>query len=799
MAANTKSIIFKITEAGKQSALQASGDDTKILIDLTHVAVGKSKYTPTGGETALKNEVGRSDIVSGEVVGNTLRFTSTMYADDITPMYEMGIFTKTGVLFAVAASSTDPLVTLYPNIAFVTEFGVAIDDMDAGNITVSTDPNNSLSTVLMQNHVAATNPHPQYVALSRFQLLLDVMFPVGYLHCTNSAANPKTKFDQLLGINTFWRRLTGKIIVGTDPNDNYIKDVGIVLGQKGMTELASVNERPNVYPLYTKHIFERYNPDDVIETVWQISANKSSITEGGTVRFTVTANNIPDGQILNWTIKEGRLNSGSNDITTPDKSQSGTVILKNASASIDFTTTPDDNAEEPQKHVRLTIGAPASLSINVPIDDLGNNESVVHITQSTTSGMQLDEYYKQQSGDYPTATDKIRFIVDAGVDIIAPNTSSPALIEGANWPSGSQIVVENHGRILGHGGAGGLGAALLNGYDHHNSSSLGDNLRATAGGNGGTAIKGNILVENYNLIAGGGGGGGGNGTYRLKYSDYYQVYMGSDSSGGGGAPFGEAYHNRTYIDSWLTEPTSSTAGINNLKNVINDAESVVEGLNDSISHISFVSESQTAKSNYLRRTEYNYQLLSPAVFLDSIGVSTTKANTSFVISKPIPKDYGSFITADSVGVTESVFNDPHTYFVDTWTAGDNPTYRASLPMYNPFDGELLNGGKGGLGFAAVSPFINEQAYRAYRGKSYESFMRAGKGGDVGENGEAGKLSHVSFFLKGTPNDFEVMEIDNLPDGAVIQTYPPAAGGLAGYVKEGGVTITNYSGGTTKGR
>ena len=50
MAANTKSIIFKITEAGKQSALQASGDDTKILIDLTHVAVGSGQYTPSGGE-----------------------------------------------------------------------------------------------------------------------------------------------------------------------------------------------------------------------------------------------------------------------------------------------------------------------------------------------------------------------------------------------------------------------------------------------------------------------------------------------------------------------------------------------------------------------------------------------------------------------------------------------------------------------------------------------------------------------------------------------------------------------------
>ena len=106
MAANTKSIVFKITEAGKHTALVVNGDDTKILVDLTHVAAGRGKYTPTGGETALKSEFVRANIVSGEVVGNTLRFTATLSASEVVAVYEMGIFTKTGDLFAVAASST---------------------------------------------------------------------------------------------------------------------------------------------------------------------------------------------------------------------------------------------------------------------------------------------------------------------------------------------------------------------------------------------------------------------------------------------------------------------------------------------------------------------------------------------------------------------------------------------------------------------------------------------------------------------------------------------------------------------
>ncbi|MGP5192897.1 phage tail-collar fiber domain-containing protein [Psychrobacter celer] len=768
MAANTKSIIFKITEAGKQSALQAIGDDTKILIDLTHVAAGKGKYTPTGSETALKNEASRSDIVSGEVIDKTLRFSSTMYADDIIPVYEMGIFTKEGVLFAVAASNTDPLVTLYPNIAFVAAFGVAIDDMDVDSVTVSIDANANLASVLMQNHVAATNPHPQYVMLSRFQLLLDVMFPVGYLHHTNSATNPKPEFDELLGINTFWRRLTGKIIVGTDPNDNYIKDVGLVLGQKGMTELASANERPNVYPLYTKHIFERYDPDDVIETVWNISANKSSITEGGAVRFTVTANNIPDGQILNWTIKEGRLNSSSNDITAPDKSESGTVILENASASIDFTTTPDDNAEEPQKHVRLTIGAPASLSINVPINDLGSNESVVHITQSTTNGIQLDEYYKQQSGSYPTATDKIRFIVDEGVDIIAPNTDTPALTEGANWPAGNPPTVENHGRILGRGGNGGRSAYQFKAWDSNGDMIYATNRSAyrspEKGGNGGTSIKSlaqAILVENHSVIAGGGGGGGGLGAYRTAGS--YNFVVGGGGTGGG-APFGLRSPNEATYTMYLQDQA-----ITDKKLPMPDDGKFYYVLFQRVA--GSLANAQGTDADYYYDSSYTAADIDEtrAIYVEAVVGQNKRAT-------------GDFKTYRIGGGTGLPYNQ----------TAHNTSYILNMSQ----DAKLDSAGVGGTNVspAVASGWAASTSDGLYDEGYDPTVNKGGDGGAFGENGQDGVFEN--FFYKSSSAGSPAVETtsDN-----TTWYIPSASGGLAGYIKEGNVTITNYSGGTTKGR
>ena len=58
-------------------------------------------------------------------------------------------------------------------------------------------------------------------------------------------------------------------------------------------------------------------------------ANKTAIGEGEAVRLTVMANNLPAGQILDWSVKEGALSADSNDIDAPEKTKSGTVILKN--------------------------------------------------------------------------------------------------------------------------------------------------------------------------------------------------------------------------------------------------------------------------------------------------------------------------------------------------------------------------------------------------------------------------------------------------------------------------------------
>lgn len=730
-------IIFTITEAGKQAAFAANADSAQLKINLTQVAVGTKKRTVTGNETALTTEFKRGSIVSGDVEAqsNTLRFTSSMTANVITDIYEIGLMTDGNVLFAVAGSNAAPLFSLHPDVTFVIALGLSLDDIDASNITVTTDTNGALSIVMMENHLAAPDPHPQYLNKNRFQLAMRALYPMGYQHHSHEPVNPKPIFDDILGLDTAWRRVTGKIFVSSDPSDPFINTYGLVLGQKGMTDVLASGARPHVYPLQTTHTFERYNPDDVIATVWKVVANKTAINEGGAVRFTVTANNLPDGQILNWSVKEGALNGSSNDITSPQKTDSGTVILRNGQAVIDFTTTPDDNVVEPQKHVRITIGAPANLSINVPITDAGHNETALHITQSTNNGIDLAEYYKQQSGSYPTATDKVRFIVDAGVDIVAPDTSTPAMIEGSNWTSGAEIVVENRGRILGRGGDGGISACFY----IVNDVSGGGILSAETGGNGGTAVKGDFVIDNYGLIAGGGGGGGGmGGGYGGDAG-----FMGGGGSGGG-APFGKASLNANTYPRYLedkTMPATKAA-------IPNDGRTYFE----------------------------------LTIFKDKVNFTATDGHDTFFDGGDAGNPL-AFATYSRQVMYLSIIR---------WVDENAGTYNVGDPLQDSYpvmrmsqDATLTSGGQFGYGGGYGGSYL--LPYRLSQGKD-PSLNHGGKGGNIGESGGNGVIAQWLTNTGGI-----------VSESAVENKVPSQSGGLAGYTKEGSVTITNFSGGTTKGR
>ena len=797
MATVSNPIILKITNAGKLNALSPNSGKVQLSVDLTHIAIGSGRYTATGNEIGINSLISKIDTVAGDidVATNTLHFSATIYANKPTPVYELGLLDSAGGLFAIAASVSTPLFTIYPNVAFVVAVGISLNEATSGSVTVTISPNNSLMPAVMQNHLTAPNPHPQYlnndhldvskdphpqyVTLSRFQLLLDTAFPVGYLHHTHDAVNPKPQFDALLGIATAWRRLAGRIIVGIDPADPYIQDVGLTIGQKGMTSDAGIN-RPHVYPLHTTNIFERYNPDDAIETVWRVSADKTSIDEGAAIRFTVAANNVADGQILRWTAKEGALNDTSNDITAPDKNGTGTVILKNGTAVIDFVTSPDDNIAESQKHVRLTIGAPANLSINVPIMDAGRTESIIHITQSTTNGIVLDEYYKQHSGAYPVSTDKVRFIINAGVDIIAANTSVPALLDGSRWPAGAQVTVENRGRILGRGGDGGRGVEWRGSVATQQPDAIVDAANwtvAETGKDGGTAVKGSLTIENYGLIASGGGGGGGGGAavYRefrpFQGDGIFELVGGAGS--GGGAPLGARSPNANTIESFY-------------KYYAADGHVPYDYTKENRPMYMMQIDRPTAMSNFSSWYSPAYPLVTKNIPLKDLAFAL-KSPTFYL---PNYHSDGVHYNLINHSKNPAAADTTRPFIVQGST---KIWHNYSVILRQSSDGGILTGGAYGYGGIASDGknLDGEIVMPNYFQGLDVSLNHGGNGGDLGLSGTTGTTLTAPKINKTVG--------DNDGDYNLVFYLTPAGNGQAGFIKEGAVVINNFAGGSTKGR
>ena len=94
----------------------------------------------------------------------------------------------------------------------------------------------------------------------------------------------------------------------------------------------------------------------------------------------------------------------------------------------------------------------------------------------------------------PAVRGKFRFIINPGV-VIGHTTSIGALTIG-QFPSGSEIQIDNYGQILGRGGKGGV-------YPNGGSPG-GDAIRANY-----TSQK--VTINNYGQIKAGGGGGGAGG------------------------------------------------------------------------------------------------------------------------------------------------------------------------------------------------------------------------------------------------------------------------------------------------
>ena len=94
-----------ITNAGLAELLNAESSGFEVL--LPRVGFGTGQYTATSDMTALRAEFKQLDTVAGGSVGdNIVHLTITDSSEDTYTVYEVGVYTEAGVLFAVYSQTT---------------------------------------------------------------------------------------------------------------------------------------------------------------------------------------------------------------------------------------------------------------------------------------------------------------------------------------------------------------------------------------------------------------------------------------------------------------------------------------------------------------------------------------------------------------------------------------------------------------------------------------------------------------------------------------------------------------------
>jgi hypothetical protein len=158
------SLQLTITDVGRAALVNAQNTGSAPLV-LSEVAIGDAVYTPDGTETALGNEIKRiGTIAGGAVSDDIIHVTISDESADTYTFYEFGLYTDTGVLFAVY-SQTDPLMIKATSSSLLMAVDIAFIDVTATDLafpdpTFNNPPASTLiaGIVRLQNSQTETNP-----------------------------------------------------------------------------------------------------------------------------------------------------------------------------------------------------------------------------------------------------------------------------------------------------------------------------------------------------------------------------------------------------------------------------------------------------------------------------------------------------------------------------------------------------------------------------------------------------------------------------------------------------------------
>ncbi|WP_321446901.1 phage tail protein [uncultured Cohaesibacter sp.] len=127
-----------LTVAGLRAVFAAANDGLSAKI--THVALGTSKYTPTGAETALKAEQARIDVAGGRYIDDyNIEISALLDTATGFTVAEIGLILEDGTLLGVWSDADTPLATYTAGVPIAFGCRLAISQLPADGLSFSGD------------------------------------------------------------------------------------------------------------------------------------------------------------------------------------------------------------------------------------------------------------------------------------------------------------------------------------------------------------------------------------------------------------------------------------------------------------------------------------------------------------------------------------------------------------------------------------------------------------------------------------------------------------------------------------
>lgn len=146
-----------ITNAGFQEVINAEANGTAPVV-LARVGFGRGQYEASATQTALVDEFKQIDTLAGGSIAelNVMHLTVNDASTDDYAVYEVGVYTDSGVLFAVY-SQTTPIVQKVAASEVMMAIDIALTNVNPDSVTVG-DTNFDLGP--------ATTTRPGVIALA---------------------------------------------------------------------------------------------------------------------------------------------------------------------------------------------------------------------------------------------------------------------------------------------------------------------------------------------------------------------------------------------------------------------------------------------------------------------------------------------------------------------------------------------------------------------------------------------------------------------------------------------------------